>query len=36
MEVLKKFPTFLPFSEGEGLSGSGVTPVGATVEGGLW
>ena len=35
MKVLKTFPTFLPFPEGEGLFGSGVTPAGATVEGGL-
>lgn len=35
-EVLKQSPTFLPGPEGEGLSGSGVTLAGATVEGGRW
>lgn len=36
MEVLQKFLTFLPFPGGEGLSGSGVTPAVATVEGVVW
>lgn len=36
MRVRRESVTFLPFPEGLGLSGSGVTPVGAAVEGGLW
>lgn len=36
--IFKKFPEFLPFPEGEGLSGCGVTLAVTTVEGGtgLW
>lgn len=36
MGVLRGSAAFLPFPEGVGLSGSGVNPVGAAVEGGLW